>query len=360
MKFAKHAIFALALLLAGLVVGEAQITIPYSFSAGQSISSSQVNANFTAVAGALNRAGGTMTGDLLFTDASFDIGKSGATRPRDIFASRNGVFGGTFGVTGATTLSSTLAVTGTSAFTGAITPASAALVTTTSTGTQNDFAPSITFSPGVVSTLRCNNASLLTISGITGGADGAILRVITVGAGDVAITDQDAGSTAANRFMSDGAVTLLLAAGSRGAIAEFIYDGTTARWRCIRHDQGGFIDFATSNSLGTTSTVVGWSSLTKVINFKKVGRLVYLSVQLDGTSNNATTTFTLPYASTFTGQVRNGGGLVQNTGGTAVGPCEFLMTSSPSSTVTMASDAAGSAFAGSGSKRCYGEFWYPL
>ena len=34
-------------------------------------------------------AGGTLTGDLLFTDATYDIGKSGATRPRDGFLSRN-------------------------------------------------------------------------------------------------------------------------------------------------------------------------------------------------------------------------------------------------------------------------------
>lgn len=33
-------------------------------------------------------SGGTLTGDLLFTDALYDIGKSGATRPRDLFASR--------------------------------------------------------------------------------------------------------------------------------------------------------------------------------------------------------------------------------------------------------------------------------
>lgn len=39
--------------------------------------------------------GGTLTGDLLFTDATYDIGKAGATRPRDIFASRNVTVGGT-------------------------------------------------------------------------------------------------------------------------------------------------------------------------------------------------------------------------------------------------------------------------
>jgi hypothetical protein len=47
--------------------------------------------------------------DVLFVDATYDIGKSGASRPRDLFQSRNATIGGTLGVTGATTLSSTLA-----------------------------------------------------------------------------------------------------------------------------------------------------------------------------------------------------------------------------------------------------------
>ena len=47
--------------------------------------------------------------DLLFTDATYDIGKSGATRPRDLFASRNAVLGGTLDVTGVTTLATVTA-----------------------------------------------------------------------------------------------------------------------------------------------------------------------------------------------------------------------------------------------------------
>ncbi len=43
----------------------------------------------------LAKSGGTLTGDLLFTDAAHDIGKSGATRPRDGFFSRDLVVGGT-------------------------------------------------------------------------------------------------------------------------------------------------------------------------------------------------------------------------------------------------------------------------
>ena len=55
--------------------------------------------------------------DLLFVDATYDIGKSGASRPRDFFQSRNATIGGTLAsgthtITGAATVSTTLGVTG--------------------------------------------------------------------------------------------------------------------------------------------------------------------------------------------------------------------------------------------------------
>jgi len=51
-----------------------------------------------------NASGITLIGDLLFTDGLFDIGKSGATRPRDLFMSRNLTVGGTAAITGHVTV----------------------------------------------------------------------------------------------------------------------------------------------------------------------------------------------------------------------------------------------------------------
>lgn len=43
-------------------------------------------------------------GNLIFTDATYDIGATGSTRPRDLFLSRNAVVGGTFNLTGHATI----------------------------------------------------------------------------------------------------------------------------------------------------------------------------------------------------------------------------------------------------------------
>lgn len=238
---------ALALAAAQTYAPAQGITIPNSFTNATIADAPQVNANFAALAAnALNRNGGTMNGNLLFTDATFDIGASGATRPRDLFLSRNAVIGGTLGAGGATTLSSTLNVTGLTtlgASTGGWT-----VITSTATGTQNDFAP------GLVghTVLRMNNATAVTITGFAGGVDGQRLTVVSIGAGDVIFSHQVT-STAANQLFNvatSGGTRLKAGLGS----ATYLYDGTTLRWRLIQHEQGGPITaaFAAGDFVGTT------------------------------------------------------------------------------------------------------------
>ena len=139
--------------------------------------------------------------DVLFVDATYDIGKSGASRPRDLFQSRNATIGGTLGVTGATTLSSTLAsgaltvtgnetVSGTLGVTGAATLASTLVVTgvTTLTGGLN--------TPLTVPNGGTGVASLTSASVIIGAGTGTVTFVAPSTSGNVLTSNGSAWTSA--------------------------------------------------------------------------------------------------------------------------------------------------------------------
>src|SRR3990167_734372 len=70
--------------------------------AGNTVEAAHVNdlrREIEAIEGALLSTG--LAHHLLFVDATYDIGASGATRPRDLFLSRNATIGGTLTVSGA-------------------------------------------------------------------------------------------------------------------------------------------------------------------------------------------------------------------------------------------------------------------
>jgi hypothetical protein len=125
--------------------------------------------------------------------------------------------------------------------------------TTTATGTQNDFALTAD-----CDLLRCNNATLLTLTGLAAGYDGQRLTVAAIGAGQVDLSHQDTGSTtAADRmilFATSGKTSL-----APGGNAELVYDATTARWRLITHKQGAWIDVPYASGNFTASSLMTWT-----------------------------------------------------------------------------------------------------
>jgi hypothetical protein len=116
------------------------------------------------------------------------------------------------------------AVTGTAdiqqavVFTGDITPTQLAANT-------NDWAPT-GFS--TASALRLSTDASRNITGIAAGADGRIIILHNVGSFDAVLKNEDANSTAGNRFLFGGDVTLLT-----NYSITLRYDSTSSRWRAI-------------------------------------------------------------------------------------------------------------------------------
>lgn len=107
--------------------------------------------------------------------------------------------------------------------------------------------------------IRMNNASLSTIRGLKAGTAGQQVTIVSVGAGQVNLAHQDTGDgTPASRlinFVTSGVTPL--AAGTGTAIYQ--YDGTTARWRLIKHDQGAWITPSFSAGDYTANGSMTWT-----------------------------------------------------------------------------------------------------
>ena len=149
----------------------------------------------------------TITSNLLFTDATYDIGASGATRPRDLFLSRNAVMGGTLGVTGLIT--ATGGVSG--ALTGNVTGNLTGNVTGNVTGNLT----------GDVTGNISGNVTGGTISGTTGTFSG----VTTVGSAgataDFAVWTDGTSSTAAGFTVDASADEVIVGQLSGGGNTNF-------------------------------------------------------------------------------------------------------------------------------------------
>jgi len=104
-----------------------------------------------------------------------------------------------------------------------------------------------------------------------------------------------------------------------------------------------------------TSTIVGWQAgQTGSIYTKKIGKTVFVSYAILGTSDSATTTFTLPYTGA-TGNVYDLGMAWDNGGPYAVGK---ILLPAGDAVVTLNKDVTGAAFTNSGTKYVFGNFFY--
>ena len=166
------------------------MAIPYTFTAGGVIVSDQVDANFavcvltqtagtitvthtwtasqTFTGGFTTGAAMTLGGNLLFTDATYDIGASGATRPRDFYLSRNAVLGGTLAIGGALTGVTTAACSGlitSTATTGIIASATATATPSAYSATQGTFLASTVSGAALMGFGTTNDVSLMNRAG---------------------------------------------------------------------------------------------------------------------------------------------------------------------------------------------------
>ena len=162
--------------------------------------------------------------------------------------------------------------------------------TTTSTGTQADFSTSLSATVHQI-LLRCNNASLLTITGFTAGGSaptsGDIVDVVSVNA--QVEFDHQTGSTAAYQLTNWVTVGNTPLAANSGT-ARYIYDGTTTKWRLVAHQQGTWI--AQAYSAGNFTSDVGTFTVEAGDVAKNVywvrGKQLTIQIRLDGWSTTST------------------------------------------------------------------------
>ena len=102
------------------------------------------------------------------------------------------------------------------------------------------------------------------------------------------------------------------------------------------------------------STIVGWTSFTtKVINYKRDGKMLFCEYHLAGTSNSATTTFTLPHLNQTTMNVPC---LAVDSGTIVANP--ICYAGNP--TVQFYKDITGAVWTATGAKQVRGQFFFEI
>ncbi len=170
-----------------------------------------VNANDIALKSTVPGAGLTMTSGVVNV-----IGGAGITaNANDIAVS----LGDAFTWTGNHIFQEAITATDEIFFTGVITP------TELGSGSSTDnYAPAGFATANI---LRLSAAGTASLTGLAGGADGRVILLLNIGSFTINLLDENASSTAANRFRTTGSGQSL----NENACMMIIYDGTSSRWR---------------------------------------------------------------------------------------------------------------------------------
>jgi len=154
----------------------------------------------------------------------------------------------------------------------------------TDTGTQNDFAY------GGTEFVRLNNASDLTITGLTPGINGQIVTFISVGAGNVFFTHNDSGSTATNRLLNNVTSGPTPLAAGKGSIT-YRYSTASSRWVLISHNQGSWLTQTFSAGDFTANGSMTWTVASGDVvadSYFIVGRNLFLAFRYQTTTVGGT------------------------------------------------------------------------
>jgi len=151
--------------------------------------------------------------------------------------------------------------------------------TSTSTGTLNDFSLNAT-----TTVLVFTNAAGATINGITGGADGRVLKIINnTGSANLIFVNEAGASAAANRFATVASSNWT---GSINSVTSLVYRGTQARWVLVKDYVFPQIDVTTNaNITGNINAAAGNLTITDITSTG--------NTQL---GNNSSDTLTVPSA----------------------------------------------------------------
>jgi len=161
-------------------------------------------------------------------------------------------------------------------------------------GTVNNVS-GIPFLSGVSTLLRMTNATDTTLTGVSGGVDGAILKVVRLGAGNVDFPHQSANSAAANQFfnvVTSGATSI-----STGGTATYVYDSASQRWRLTSHTQGAWITPSTPTFGGNNAMTWTGVSAANTPRYCLNDRMLHWAFDYSGTvggTPDTTLTITLP------------------------------------------------------------------